>query len=173
MTIKSPAAFLSFKLGLVVHIIITAASTNIFRPQGAATPLARTPVKSGPFGPSAALAPTPVPFDGRPGQPVLQARVGPGPPAHGACSTPLGALSPPTPAPLPITLAHPAHVPGPHTLQPAAPCVAHSGAECMCGRSRGGTRGGGSCPTDGSCVRGGAREAACAAGGAVGDARRF
>ena len=70
---------------------------------------AQAPLKSGPVWPSGASSPTTGPVDGRPGQPVVQARVGPGPLAHGAGSLTLAALSPPTPAPLPTTLARPAH----------------------------------------------------------------
>ena len=82
------------------------------------TPLARIPVKSGPFGPSAAPSPTTGPFDGRPGLPFFELRADPGPLAYGACRQALRAHLVPRPAPMPTTLARPAHVPGPHTRTP-------------------------------------------------------
>ena len=97
----------------------SAASKNIIRARRTATRLARQPVISGPFGPSAAPSPTPGPHRGRPGQPLLTARVVPGPPASGAGREPLEAHSPPNPAPLPITLARLACALCPPTRQPA------------------------------------------------------
>ena len=78
-------------------------------------PLARAHVKGGPFGPSAAHAPTPGPHAGRSGQPQLKPRAAPDPTAHRTGSLRLAALSPPHPAPRPTTLttppAHPARTP--------------------------------------------------------------
>ena len=93
-------------------------STGVSASRRVNPPLARNPVKSGPFGPSAAPIPTQGPFDGRPGQPFCQTRADPGPPAYGGCRQALRAHFVPRPAPMPTTSARPAHVPDPHSRTP-------------------------------------------------------
>ena len=98
---KSRCAFLTSWSPLVLPIILTVCRCfNKYHLSSTGRhPLARQPVISGPFGPSAAPSPTPGPHYGRPGQPFLKQRAGPGPSAQTAGSEPLEALSLPTPAP--------------------------------------------------------------------------